>query len=209
MGSPNKSEGRSVHQEDSSWWGLEARLFFVSGFTRHLGPGAEDLCGPKTGCRALCGSQGSAPHPDDQDRGQTPVRSCRALPGPSAPRPHPAFSCSSRIYQQKRGCSQQVCSRCLCDSWLFGHDFSLAQDLSWHTLPRSAEFYHCSLDFFSFPFPTWKTSITSHLLPRVTLGLPGSVPHILETYPGCYRTSLDCCWGTNSVRNNVNKYLWG
>ena len=45
----------------------------------------------------------------------------------------PPFSCSCRIYQQKRGCSQQVCSRCLCDSWLFGHDFSLAQDSSIYT----------------------------------------------------------------------------
>lgn len=121
----------------------------------------------------------------------------------------PPFSCCSRIYQQKRGCSQQVCSRCLCDSWLFGQNFSLAQDLSVYTQPRSAEFYHCSLDFSSFPFPAGKTSTSSHLLPRVTLGLPGSVPHILETYPGCYRTSLDCCWGTNSLLNNVDKYLWG
>ena len=87
MSSPNKSKGGPVHQEDSSWWGLEAGFFFISGFTRHVDPGAEDFCGSETGCRALCGSQGSAPHPDDQGREQMPVRSFRALPGPSPSSP--------------------------------------------------------------------------------------------------------------------------
>ena len=41
----------------------------------------------RLGAGLSCGSQGPAPHPDDQDRGQMPVRSFRALLGPSSSSP--------------------------------------------------------------------------------------------------------------------------
>lgn len=52
---------------------LEAGCVFFSIHSRHLGAEAEEFCGSEIGCRVDTVALGSAPHPDGQARGQTPL----------------------------------------------------------------------------------------------------------------------------------------